>query len=201
MYVLIKAKKFWKFLKQDSWQSWIVSLLLMIIFIKFIFFPGLSFLTGSKLPLVVVESCSMYHEAKFDDWWEKNAEWYKSNGIDKEDFSSFVMKNGFSKGDVIFIWGRSKINLGDVIIFNPNEEAQAKYPIIHRVVGLEPIETKGDHNQRQLKLENNEQNIDETNISKEQVVGKAIFRIPLIGWLKLVFFEFGKDHNQRGLCQ
>lgn len=194
------ARKVWKFLKEDSWQSWIVSLLLMIVFIKFIFFPGLSFLTGSELPLVVVESCSMYHEADFNGWWEKNAEWYKSNGIDKEEFSSFVMKNGFSKGDVIFVWGRSDVRLGDIIIFNPNAEAQAKYPIIHRVVGLEPIETKGDHNQRQLELDNNAQNIDETNIPNEQVVGKAVFRVPFIGWLKLVFFEFNREPSQRGLC-
>lgn len=194
-------KKFWEFLKKDTWQSWIVSLVLMIIFIKFVFFPGLSLITGSELPLVVVESCSMYHETGFDDWWEKNAEWYESNGIDKEEFSSFVMKNGFSKGDIIFVWGRSKIEIGDVIIFKPNPEAQAKYPIIHRVVSLEPIATKGDHNQRQLEEGNNGQRIDETNIPRENIVGKSVFRVPFIGWLKLVFFELGKPAEQRGLCR
>jgi len=65
--------KFWKFLNEDSWQSWIVSLILIVLFIKLILFPGLSYLTGSSLPLVVVESCSMYHESNFDSWWDKNA--------------------------------------------------------------------------------------------------------------------------------
>ena len=54
-------KKFWAFLQEDSWQSWVVSLILIIIIIKFVFFPLLSFVTGTTLPLVVVESCSMYH--------------------------------------------------------------------------------------------------------------------------------------------
>ena len=70
--------KFWAFLKKDTWQSWLVSLILIIIIIKFIFFPGLSFLTSSPLPLVVVESCSMYHESSFDSWWNSNAAYYEA---------------------------------------------------------------------------------------------------------------------------
>ena len=195
------VKKIWEFLKTDTWQSWIVSLVLMVVIIKFVFFPGLSLLTGSELPLVVVESCSMYHETNFDEWWDKNAEWYESNDIEKPDFASFRMKNGFSKGDVIFVWGRSDVSVGDIIIFNPNAEAQARYPIIHRVISLDPIATKGDHNQRQLTVNNNVQKIDETNIPREQVIGEAVFRVPFIGWLKLVFFEFGRPPEQRGLCR
>ena len=76
-------KKFWKFLKKDTWQSWVVSLILAFIIIKFIFFPGLSFVMGTSLPLVVVESCSMYHEADFEKWWESNSAWYERNGITK----------------------------------------------------------------------------------------------------------------------
>ena len=87
-------KKFWKFLKKDTWQSWVVSLILAFIIIKFIFFPGLSFVMGTSLPLVVVESCSMYHEASFDKWWESNAAWYEKKGITKEDFKEFKIPKG-----------------------------------------------------------------------------------------------------------
>ena len=111
-------QKFWHFLKQDTWLSWFVSLVLIIVFIKFIFFPVLSLITGASLPLVVVESCSMYHESSFDPWWESNAKWYQSQGISKSDFESFPFKNGLNKGDIIFVWCRSSPDLGDIIIFN-----------------------------------------------------------------------------------
>ena len=87
------------FLKEDSWQSWIVSLILIFIVIKWIFFPLLTIVTGSPLPLVVVESCSMYHESDFNEWWSRNAVWYESRNISKTDFESFSFKSGLNKGD------------------------------------------------------------------------------------------------------
>tara|TARA_Y100000310_G_scaffold344244_1_gene455935 strand:+ start:384 stop:953 length:570 start_codon:yes stop_codon:yes gene_type:complete len=182
-------KKFWAFLKKDTWQSWFVSLILIIIFIKFIFFPTLSFTTGSPLPLVVVESCSMYHEASFDNWWLSNKAWYESQGIEKSDFESWPFKSGLNKGDIIFVWGRSEVKQGDIIIFNAN----ARNPLIHRVTSLDPIQTKGDHNAGQLGVE--------TNIPQSAVLGKSVVKIPLIGWLKLIFFEPFRQKEQRGLCK
>jgi len=201
MTLVEKIKKFWAFLKEDTWQSWIVSLILIIIFIKLIFFPALSFLTGTPLPLVVVESCSMYHKSSFEDWWQSNSNWYENKGVEKSDFESFSLKNGLNKGDIIIIWGRSSYNLGDIIIFLPNKDSTAIHPIIHRIINTNPIATKGDHNSEQLTINNNFQRLDETDISKDRILGKSVARIPYLGWIKLIFFEFSRPENERGFCK
>ena len=194
-------KKFWSFLKEDTWQSWLVSIILVVVVIKFVFFPLLSIVTGTQLPLVVVESCSMYHESSFDEWWANNLEWYESHNITRVKFEEFPFKGGLNKGDIIFVWGRSNYNLGDIIIFTPNSDSNAQHPIIHRLVSTNPLETKGDHNLGQLVSENNKQKIDETLISEDRVIGKAIFRVPLLGWIKLSLFEPFRPAEQRGFCE
>lgn len=197
-----KANKFWQFLKEDSWQSWLVSLFLVILLIKFIFFPLLSFVTGSPLPIVIVESCSMYHALPFDKWWELKESEYSQFNIIKDEFSSFPFKNGLSKGDIIFVWSRANYKKGDTIIFRPNPEANHRNPIIHRLISENKIATKGDNNEFQLKLNDNSNpsNIDETNIPQEDVLGKAALKIPYLGWVKLIFFEFSRPKEQRGFC-
>ena len=194
--------RFWRFLQEDSWQSWLVSLVLLVILIRFVLFPILGFVTGSSLPLVVIESCSMYHESGFDNWWEDHSDWYEERGISKEDFEGFPFHNGLNKGDIIVVWGHSDYEIGDVIIFEPNSGSSAPHPIIHRVVQENPYGTKGDHNFAQLVSGNlaNSQNIDETNIAEEQVIGKSVARIPFLGWIKLVFFEPFRANGDKGLC-
>jgi hypothetical protein len=155
-------RRFWAFLKEDTWQSTVVTLILLVVLIKFIFFPLLSFVTGSSLPLVVIESCSLYHGGSFDAWWNGNSEWYELRGIQKSEFKEFPYKNGLNKGDIIFVWGRGERELGDIIIFEPNLESKARHPIIHRIVSEDPLGTKGDNNAKQLTISNNGQNIDET---------------------------------------
>ena len=192
-----QTRRFWSFLKEDTWSSWIVSIILIIILIKFLIFPALSLATGTTLPLVVVESCSMYHPSDFNTWWAMNSNWYLSHNISKSDFESYGFKNGINKGDIIIVTGYSKISKGNVMIFNANSN-NIQYPIIHRVISLSPLQTKGDNNN----IPGAEQiNGIETNINKSQVVGKAILRIPYLGWIKLIFFEPFKPANQRGLCK
>lgn len=186
----------WKFLQEDSWQSWLVSIVLVIIIVKYIFFPTLSLATGASLPIVVVESCSMYHETNFNDWWSKNAQWYESKGITKEDFQKFSFKEGLNKGDIIFIWGKSSPKIGDILVFN----AQSQHPLIHREITNNPISTKGDHNPDQLSKNNNLQGIDETKIPQEAILGKALGKIPYLGWVKLIWYEPFKNIEERGLC-
>ena len=181
-------KSFLNFLKKDTWQSWLVSIILIVIFIKFIFFPVLSLITNSSLPLVVIESCSMYHESNFEEWWGKNSEWYNSRDISKLEFNSFNFKNGLNKGDIILVLGKKEYVKGDVIIFT----APTEHPIIHRIVVSSPLSTKGDNNLDQLEIEKN--------ISQNAIIGKATIRIPLLGWIKLIFFEPFKTAQQRGLC-
>ena len=179
-------KKFWRFLKKDSWDSFIVTLILAFLIIKFVFFPLLSFITGCPLPLVIVESCSMYHS----DGWEKIFESpiYEEYGLTIEDAKKWNFRYGINKGDVVFVVGAKNLKVGDVIVFNGGQ----KNPIIHRVISLDPLTTKGDHNKGLLSIEKN--------IKKEDIIGKAVFRIPLIGWIKLIFFEMFKPSYERGFC-
>lgn len=199
-------KKTWNFLwHDDSWLSWFAFIFAAFIIIKFIFFPLISFLTGTSLPIVIVESCSMYHNENFEKWWEGNNDWYEAKGIEKDKFEKFYLTNGFAKGDIFFVTGINKknIKIGDVIIFTSGAKNR---PIIHRVIDSDPLETKGDHNSGQLTLEMDEsinpERIDETIINQEQIVGKvAGFKIPFIGWLKLIFFEPFRNPAERGFCK
>ena len=183
-------QKLWAYLKKDTIGSWILSLVLLFILIKFIVFPLLSLATGSSLPLVVVESCSMYHSTgNFDDWWYQNGAWYEQNNITKEQFKSFSLSPGLNKGDIVLVTGDTQPKQGDIIIFT----AGTQYPIIHRIMSTNPVSTKGDNNLEQLTGI-------EQNISKSVILGKATAKIPFIGWIKLIFFEPFKPANQRGLC-
>ena len=57
-------KKSWNWIwNSDSILSWIVALILIFIVVKFIFFPSLSLIFGTSLPLAGVESSSMDHRA------------------------------------------------------------------------------------------------------------------------------------------
>jgi signal peptidase I len=184
-------KGFWDFLQGDSWASLAVVLLLAFIIIKFVFFPGLSLVTGTSLPLVIVESCSMYHhEAGFEKTFESSV--YDTLGISLEDTGDWIFQNGFSKGDVIFVVGVDEPEVGDVIIF----EGGARYPLIHRVVEAgDKYSTKGDNYKT-----NSKQLSSEKNIGKDKIIGKALFKVPFIGWAKLIFFESGRHSSERGFC-
>ena len=214
-----KVEKTWKWIwNSDSLLSWIVALILIFIFIKFIFFPSLSLITGTSLPLAGVESSSMDHQVArddsgryglcgepysaeekghigFDEYWEKCGDWYETQGISKQDFSEFSLSNGFQKGDIVVVWGRFEPKIGDIIIFQPNPDSNAPRPIVHRIVNIREeggekiYETKGDHNQDQLTTSNNSYKTDETNITEDQIIGKVIFRVPLLGWFKIWITE------------
>ena len=189
--IMFYWEKIWDFLHEDSWASFIASLIIAFILIKFVFFPGLSFLTGTSLPLVIVESCSMYHsEEGFEKIFESPV--YSDNGISLEDSSGWDFQDGLNKGDIIFVVGAENLEVGDVIIF----DGGANHPLIHRLVSVgEVYSTKGDNyktNSKQLNAEKG--------IPKEAIIGKALFRIPVIGWAKLIFFEGSRQPNQRGLC-
>ncbi|MCH7850697.1 MAG: hypothetical protein IH845_03585 [Nanoarchaeota archaeon] len=179
------------FLKKDTWSSFIVTLVIAFIFIKFIFFPGLSLVTGTSLPLVIVESCSMYH---YENGFEKILESpvYADNDITIDDTLDWDFQNGFSKGDVIFVVGAKNIEIGEVLIFNGG----AAYPLIHRVVRADATySTKGDNYKT-----NNNQLSSERIITESQFIGKALFKVPFVGWAKLIFFEPGRSPGNRGFC-
>jgi len=202
-WVMEKIGDYWKksvaFLKKDSWPSFAVTLILAFVIIKFIFFPGLSLITGTSLPLVIVESCSMYHSEGLEEVLDNNV--YDKWGIDLASAVNWDFKRGMSKGDVIFVVGTKNIEVGDVIIFTSRGSSQP-YPIIHRVVTAgDTYSTKGDHNTAQLTASNNRHKTDETNISEDEIIGKALFKVPFVGWAKLIFFEGKQPSDNKGLCQ
>jgi len=188
-----QLKKLWYFIWEDnSIWSWIVNIILAFVLIKFIVYPGLGFLLTTSHPVVAVVSSSMEHNnLGFDNWWEKNNDWYIENGINKEQFEDFSLKNGFNKGDIMVLVGRDgeNIEVGDVIVFNSN----GKDPIIHRVVKKIQddeiyFQTKGDNNKDSIR--NNR--LDETNVREDIIIGKAVFRVPFLGYIKIWFVEILK---------
>ena len=189
--------------KDDSLKGWIFSIIFIFIFIKFIFFPVLSLLTGTSLPLAIVESCSMYHKGDIfsnsNSWWNRNDNKYAELNITKQEFLDFSLKKGFNKGDILFIIGANpdKLKLGDVIIFNGGQQN----PVIHRIINIKEnpetgkkiFSTEGDNNNGQLSVEKE--------ITEQQIIGKAVFKlIPIAGWGKLIFYEYKQPPENRGFC-
>jgi len=164
----------------DSAWSWIIDLILAFIIVKWVFFPLLSLIFASQLPMVVVESTSMVHDTNFDTFWQNYGKFYEDIGIFKSGFEKFSFINGFNKGDIMVIHGQKDYQVGDVIVFRVTEQST---PIIHRIIKIdnETYSTKGDHNPYQLTYEKS--------IQKSQIIGKAIGRIPIVGWLKLIFVD------------
>ncbi|MBN2422413.1 signal peptidase I [Candidatus Woesearchaeota archaeon] len=124
----------------------------------------------------------------FDDFWDICGSWYENYNITKDDFKTYNFKNGFNTGDIIVLFGRKpeKVKTGDVIVFRGNRPD----PIIHRVVkkwdsdGKYYFQTKGDHN--------SDSDISESSITEERLIGKAVFRIPLLGYIKIWFVDILK---------
>ena len=174
-----KAYKIYHFIfKEDSFLSWGVNIILAFLLVKFVVYPLLALILGSSLPLVAVISGSMEHEGlAFDQWWEENGAWYEEQEITKEMFLEYRFTNGFNTGDVIVLVGADEVSVGDVMVYSSVQP----YPIIHRVTYINEEEhsyiLKGDNNDGP----------DQTPVLEEQVIGKALYRIPKIGWVKIWF--------------
>ncbi len=124
----------------------------------------------------------------FDGYWNECGKWYEENSITKQHFNNFKLKNGFSKGDLLIIYGSKPENIepGDIIVF----EASRQYPIIHRVVKKYEednqvyYQTKGDHNKDSI----NDIGLNELKIPHDEKIfkGKAIFWFPYLGYVKII---------------
>lgn len=169
-------KKLWKFIwHSDSILAWIINIILAFLIVKFLIYPGLGFAFSTSHPLVAVVSNSMHHDSNFEDFWETKGQWYESRGITKQQFKTFSFKNGFNKGDIMLIYGTKNIDAGDIIVYNGGYQN----PIIHRVIeeNVSHFKTKGDNNPQQ----------DPRNVT--DIIGKAIFKIPFLGWVKIIFIK------------
>lgn len=188
-------KKFWYFIwEEDSLLSWIVNVLLAFVIIKFLLYPGLGWVLGTPAPIVAVVSGSMEHDGNFEEFWtqpvccnefcgrqEIQGAWYERANITRTQFYDFDFLNGFNKGDIMILYSPEKVKRGDVIVYLvPNRPD----PIIHRVIklgeesGKKLFWTKGDHNCDTGSFEEH--------IPQERVIGKAVWRVPLLGWVKIV---------------
>ncbi len=198
----------WYFLWYDnSPLSWVANIVVAFVIIKFIVYPLLGLMLGTGLPIVAVVSESMDHDGSFDHWWAtysvcensrpcQQSEWYEQFTITKEEFQNFPLHNGFQRGDVIVLTRANPddVEVGDTIVF----DADRPYPIIHRVVrvyekdGIPYYETKGDHNTLQIKgicyAENMNSSycLDETAVSSVSLRGKALARLPYLGYVKIL---------------
>lgn len=174
----MQIKKLWNFLwYNNSPLSWIINIILALVVVKFIIYPGAGLLLSTTYPMVAVVSSSMEHTEQFDQWWEQNKDWYLKKDITKEDFKKYSFNQGFNKGDIMVLFGTDNIKVGDVVVYDGSHQ----YPIIHRVIKKELTEngynykTKGDNNPKQ------------DPIIVSDTVGKAIFRIPFLGYTKIIF--------------
>jgi len=177
------VKRLWHFIWEDnSIWSWLVNVALAFILVKFIIYPGLGLLFGTSYPVVAVVSGSMEHDGSFNSWWNEQKDFYESLGITQEEFKDYRFKNGFNKGDIMVLLKAKNIEKGDVIVF----WGSAREPIIHRIVKITKVneityQTKGDHNSNSRE--------DELSITRDKILGKAVLRVPYLGWVKLIFVK------------
>jgi hypothetical protein len=187
-------KKTWHFIwHDDSLLSWIVNVILAFILVKFIIYPGFGLLLSTNYPIVAVVSCSMEHNTQpscnfnhlnFNEWYNLRGDWYTNKGFTKEQFNNFPFHNGFNKGDIMILKGiqPKNIKIGDILVY---QSQMYPNPIIHRVVKISQknsmyyFTTKGDNN-----LDTDLKEIDEQQIKN---TGKAIIKIPYLGWVKILF--------------
>ena len=104
-------------------------------------------------------------------------------------FFEFSSKNGFNKGDMMILRGKSieDIEVGNVLVFQSGRPD----PVIHRIVkkwqedSKYYFQTKGDNNPDSI----HSGFADEMKISEDRVIGIAVARIPLLGWVKILFVD------------
>jgi len=172
-------KKIWNFIwKDDSLLSWIVNILLAFLIVKFLLYPGLGLCLGTTHPVVAVVSGSMHHEGDFNQWYEEKGDWYN---FSKEEMNKWSFSNGFNKGDIMILKKAKNLEIGDILVFR----GKSNNPIIHRIVfiGEDYYQTKGDNNVDSFIQ------LGEKDIKEDQIIGKAIGRVPFLGYVKIIFTE------------
>jgi signal peptidase I len=210
-------KKFWSFIwNDDSILSWVLSIVIAFIIIKFLMYPAIGFALNTDYPIVAVVSGSMEHKfavsdaptptlcgnfgaarnVNFNDYWQYCGKWYEGINITKEKFNDFSYLNGFNTGDIIILRnpGVSNIKVGDVIVFIQPQNPVLE-PIIHRVVKVSEVDgkpvfqTKGDHNTNSIFVDAKTKYLNEYNVTSNQVIGRATFRIPYLGYVKIYAYQ------------
>jgi len=91
----------------------------------------------------------------------------------------------FYKGDMLLVYGAPNYTVGDIVVYsNP----ATSLPIVHRIIEVTPdgkFVTKGDNNPVA-----DPGYITPGPIPPEVVKGKVFFRIPFVGWVKILFLRY-----------
>jgi signal peptidase I len=162
-------------------RDWLIWIGLAVI-LSFIIGNALNWALGNTTPLVAVMSGSMVHDSSTE---QAHYSFLMASGFTRQQIDSFPLKDGFNKGDVIVVKGEKdgNIKVGDVIVFGA---PGANYPIIHRVISIQKDNagksnymTKGDHNPAS----------DRWLIPHDKIQGKAVLRVPLLGYVKVLPME------------
>jgi len=141
---------------------------------------GLSYALDTDYPVVAVVSTSMEHRNMGTFYG-----WLLEHNYTQSEIAQWPFQNGINKGDLVVVRGVDfdEIEVGDVIVYKfPNKE-----PVIHRVVGKSnnTLITKGDNN----RVTDQQSSVIAPPITEENVEGRAVMRIPLLGWVKVIFSD------------
>lgn len=153
-----------------------IELVLMLGVLYFLFSGVMTLVLRTDSYWVAVVSQSMKHDG---DAWRQ---YYINDGVDP---SQFPIQGGFERGDLLIVQGLdsfSGLKVGDVVVL---DEGSGYIPLVHRVVsvwyenGSPRFMTKGDANRISLPIERAN--------SPDQIIGRAIFVVPKIGYVSLWF--------------
>jgi len=86
------------------------------------------------------------------------------------------------RGDLLFVMSAEDPQVGDIVIY---QRSDVKYTIVHRIIEVneEGYVTKGDNNPAP------DPGI--VIVKKEQIIGKVLFAVPLLGYPRLALYVVG----------
>ena len=84
------------------------------------------------------------------------------------------------RGDLLFVLNSEDPQVGDIVIY---QRSDVKYTIVHRIIEIneDGYITKGDNNPT----------ADPYVVKREQIVGKVLFAVPLLGYPRLALYVVG----------
>jgi len=137
---------------------------------------GLALAMNTNYPVVAVVSTSMEHQEELT-----YKTWFHDRGYNETEMGEWPFQFGMKKGDIVFVKGtpHEEIKQGDIIVY----KVENGEPIIHRVIDRKNgmLYTKGDNN-----MEIDQEDMSPP-IDSEILQGRAIFRIPFLGYVKLTW--------------
>lgn len=168
--------------KEESVEGYILFFIFAIVLFRWVIPFFSKIFLGTDMPVYVIVTSSMEHKRADQTFYK----YFERRNISVE---NFPFKNGLNKGDIVFVVGRDPkdIKVGDVVVFIPKG---SKSVLLHRVVdkkcnGKCFFTTKGDNNPYPI----NYSFFSEVNIPEENIKGVVIFRIPYLGYPKVILVE------------